>query len=286
MIKKWTKWSLMIPAGSILLFVALWPLIFSFVMSLFKWPKTPVDPMVFSWVYNYARIAVDPDFLDTFWVIVKFIAMAVPLELVFGFILALAIFNVTRFRGSLCSFLLIPSMLSPVAVGVIWILLFSTYYGPINYILDRLFSIKDVLWLASSKLALPSIVVADVWQWTPFVMIVLLAGLVSLPQELFEAASIDGASYWQALIYVTIPLLKPVILVALIMRTVDALKLFALPFVMTSGGPGASTETLTLYIYKVAFQFWDLSYAAALCLCFFIIAMVIVTACLRLILRS
>lgn len=283
---KHLKWLLVIPVVVLLLSVVLGPLIFSLAISFTKWPKIPIDPIVFAGLYNYVKLAVDSVLINAIWVTIKFIAIAVPLEFFLGLILALALLNINRFRGVICSYLLIPTMLAPVAVGVIWLLLFSVYYGPINYVLARLLSIKPILWTASVKWSLPTIVVADVWQWTPFMMVILLAGLVALPRDIYEAASVDGASSWQVFKHITLPLLKPIILAALIIRTVDALKVFDLPIVMTQGGPGASTETLSLYIYRVAFKFWNLSYAAAISFLFLIMVIAIVTAYLRSMMRS
>ena len=256
---------------------------FCCIYKFFKWPKLPFRPLIFAGLYNFIQLFHDPAFINSLRVSFQFVGVAVFFELIGGFVLALALANIKRFRGILCSYFLVPSMLPMVAVGVIWLLLFSMYYGPINYVLSILFDMKPVPWTASAKWSLWSIIIADVWQWTPFMMIIMLAGLVSIPQDPLEAAIVDGASSLQKLFYVTLPLIRPVILVALIIRTVDAFKVFGLPLVMTGGGPGNTTEVLSLYVYRVGFKFWNLSYAAAISLFFLVIIIAIITAYIRVI---
>jgi multiple sugar transport system permease protein len=156
-------------------------------------------------------------------------------------------------------------MLPPVVVGVIWRLMLNSNFGAVNGTLKRFgVNTEALVWTASPKLAMASVIAADVWQWTPFVFLILLAGLQAIPQEPYEAALIDGSSRWQTFLHVTLPLLKPAILIALLLRTMDLLRVFDQIFILTEGGPAFATETASLYIYRTAFRFSNFGYAAAM----------------------
>ncbi|HEV2717518.1 MAG TPA: sugar ABC transporter permease, partial [Terriglobales bacterium] len=165
------------------------------------------------------------------------------------------------FRG----LLVVPMMLPPVVVGVVWRLMLNSNFGALNGTLKGFGINTDRLtWTASPKLAMASVIMVDVWQWTPFIFLVLLAGLQAIPQEPYEAALVDGSNAWQTFRHVTLPLLKPAILIALLLRTMDLLRVFDHIFILTEGGPGFATETLSLYIYRSAFRFSNFGYAAAM----------------------
>ena len=161
--------------------------------------------------------------------------------------------------------LLIPMMLPPVVVGVVWRLMFNPDFGAINGTLKGAgVNTEALTWTASPGLALASVIAVDVWQWTPFMFLILLAGLQAIPQEPYEAAMIDGSNWWQTFRHITLPMLKPAILIALLLRTMDLLRVFDQIFILTEGGPGFATETVSLYIYRTAFRFADFGYAAAM----------------------
>jgi multiple sugar transport system permease protein len=156
-------------------------------------------------------------------------------------------------------------MLPTVVAGVVWRLMLNPNFGAVNGTLKGMGVNTDALtWTSSPNLAMISIIAVDVWQWTPFMFLILLAGLQAIPQEPYEAALIDGSSAWQTFRHVTLPLLKPAILVALLLRTMDLLRVFDQVFILTEGGPGFATETISLYIYRTAFRFSDFGYAAAM----------------------
>src|SRR6185503_18673060 len=182
-----------------------------------------------------------------------------------GLALALLLNSQMRGRAVFRSLLLLPMMLPPVVVGVVWRLMLTSNFGAVNGTLKTFGIQTDALtWTASPKLAMASVIVADVWQWTPFVFLILLAGLQAIPQEPYEAALIDGSTAWQTFRHVTLPLLKPAILIALLLRTMDLLRVFDQIFILTEGGPGFATETVSLYIYRTAFRFSNFGYAAAM----------------------
>ncbi|MBI3695359.1 MAG: sugar ABC transporter permease, partial [Acidobacteria bacterium] len=189
-----------------------------------------------------------------------------------------------EFRGRrvLRSILLIPMLLPPVVVAVIWRLILNPEFGVLNGTLRSLgFNTAKLTWAASEKTAMLSVILVDVWQWTPFMFLLLLAGLQGLPVEPFEAAVVDGASGWQVFRRLTLPMLRPVIAIAVLLRGMDLLRVFDQIFILTQGGPGFATETVTLYIYRTAFRFYNFGYAAAMSFVLLVATTLIARAFLR-----
>jgi multiple sugar transport system permease protein len=201
---------------------------------------------------NYERLFTgrDPDFWHAVLISVEFMVLATAVQMVLGFIIALML-NKREFRLKplIVGILIVPLAMTPTIAGQMWKLMFNAEYGLINYVLNALFGI-EVTWL-SSTMAFWSILIVDVWQFTPFVALILYAGLRSLPSEPLEAAMIDGAGSVRTLFHITIPMMKKLIFLALLMRAVDALKLFDTAFVLTQGGPGNATEFLSLHVYRL-----------------------------------
>jgi multiple sugar transport system permease protein len=187
------------------------------------------------------------------------------------------LFHVIERRRLVLTLLLIPMMLAPVAVGLIWKLLLQGDFGMVTYYLRQtgLLAIRDAL-LSDAGAVLPTIILIDLWQWTPFVTLVMLAGLLSLPREPFEAALMDGARPLQIFRDVTLPLLRPIIALVLLLRGIDAFKEFDKVFILTGGGPGTATELLSIYTYRVNFKSWDLGYGAT---CAFMVYLVVLILC-------
>ncbi|HSB10800.1 MAG TPA: sugar ABC transporter permease [Blastocatellia bacterium] len=214
---------------------------------------------------NFGRLAGDGFFLSALAHTLVYAAIALTFEFLLGLGLAVMLDRPLRGRSLFRSVLLVPMMLPPVVVGVVWRLMLNPDFGAINGTLKGAgVNTEALTWTASPILALGSVIAVDIWQWTPFMFLVLLAGLQSIPQEPYEAALIDGSSGWQTFLHVTLPLLKPAILIALLLRTMDLLRVFDQIFILTEGGPGFSTETVSLYIYRTAFRFADFGYAAAM----------------------
>ena len=227
---------------------------------------------------NYRRLVRDdPVFWSSFLLTLRFVVWAVVVEFVLGFALALLLYHHVRRRRFLLTGLLVPMMLAPVAVGLIWKLLLQGDFGMLTYYL-RAVGVIDVrtALLSSPDLVLATIVAIDVWQWTPFVTLVMLAGLLSLPREPFEAAVMDGARPYQVFRDVTLPLLRPIVALVLLLRGIDAFKEFDKVFILTGGGPGSATELLSIYAYRVNFKNWDLGYGAV---CAFMVYLVVLILC-------
>lgn len=201
-----------------------------------------------------------------------------------GFLLAVLL---NAYSGRLKSFfkgaLFVPLTVSPVVIGLIWILILNPTYGPVDYILRTLGIIRSpVNWLGSTELAMPSIIIANGWEYIPFVFLIIYAGLQTIPKQLYEAAEIDGMSHLQTFRYITLPLIRPIMLVAFLLNSIGILQGFALVYEVTSGGPGYSTYILSYYIYQVGFAFFHMHYAAALAILFLIIVGAYVFLILRL----
>jgi multiple sugar transport system permease protein len=247
------------PTIAVLVTLSIYPLIYAIRVSL-------QSNTASGWTTaNFSRLASDQFFLSALGHTFVYAAVALTIEFLLGLGLALLLDRSLRGRSLFRALLLIPMMLPPVVVGVVWRLMFNSDFGAINGTLKAAgVSTEALTWTASPQLALASVIAVDVWQWTPFMFLVLLAGLQAIPQEPYEAAMVDGSSWWQTFRHVTLPLLRPAILIALLLRTMDLLRVFDQIFILTEGGPGFATETVSLYIYRTAFRFFDFGYAAAM----------------------
>jgi multiple sugar transport system permease protein len=275
------KYYLFVPTLTVLIFMTVVPLIFSLVTSFTGYKATELGSFTFTGFNNFVRAFLDSDIWTSFWNTIRYVFFSVGIEFLLGMSMAVLlnrqIWGITFIR----TFLLLPMMVTPVAVGLLWRWMFNTDYGLINYFAGSWFGMDPVNWLGEHRFAMPIVIFVDVWQWTPFIILSLLAGLQSLSAEPYEAANIDGASAWQVFRYVTLPQLKSVILVVLLIRTIDAFKSFDVVWTLTNGGPGISTELFSSRIYRVAFKFWETGYASAISWLFLIVVMVITSLFIR-----
>lgn len=218
-------------------------------------------------IAHYTRLFQDRAFIVAAGQTVLYAAVALALEFGLGLALALLVDSLARGRALIRVGLLAPMLLPPVVAAVIWRLIYNPAFGVLNGTLRQLgFSTANLTWTNGRTTAMLSVILVDVWEWTPFLFLLLTAGLNAIPTEPLEAARTDGASYWQTLRDVILPLLKPAILLALLLRSMDLLRIFDQIFILTQGGPGSSTETASLYIYRTAFRFSNFGYAAAMSL--------------------
>ena len=192
-----------------------------------------------------------------------FTLLAVPLQLLFGLGIALLFNREFPGKGIVRTIILLPMVATPVAIALIWALMFNPSLGVLNYFLESV-GLPRSLWVANASLVIPSLVLVDVWEWTPFIALILLAALQGVPLEYYEAARIDGANAWQGFWYITLPGIRAAIVVAVILRSIDALKTFDIIYVITQGGPGTASETLNVFAFKTGFEFFRAGYAATL----------------------
>ena len=252
---------LVAPALAVLLALSIYPLLYSITVSL---QQETASGVVWT-LGHFRRLATDSFFRTAMAHTFVYALAALTCEFLLGLGLALLLNQQIRGRGLFRASLLVPMMLPTVVVGVEWRLMLNPNFGAINGTLKQFgVNTESLTWTASPRLAFVAVIAVDVWQWTPFVFLVLLAGLQAIPQEPYEAALIDGSSRWQTFRHVTLPLLKPAILIVLLLRTMDLLRVFDQIFILTEGGPGFATEMISLYIYRTAFRFSDFGYAAAM----------------------
>jgi multiple sugar transport system permease protein len=232
---------------------------------------------------NYRLIRSDPAFWDSLRVTGLFTGGAVMLEFLLGFGIALLLNRRLRGLGVVRTLMLLPMVMTPVIVGLTWRMLYSPTYGILDYLLSQL-GLPQPSWLDDGGLALWSVVTVDIWQWTPFMFLLLTAGLHSLPTEPYEAARVDGAGRLATFRHLTLPLMRNIIIIALIFRAIDAFDTFDIIWVLTNGGPGTATQTMTIYSYFQSFRWYNFSYGAALSVIMLLIVAVfcgVMTALMR-----
>ena len=259
------RWLMIAPTVSILAGLTVFPTIYMFKAAVQQISPDPSVPREFIGAANFTRMLSDPLFLNSLKNTFVFTVSAVSIEFLLGLGMALLLNRYINRFSFLKTILMLPMMLPPIAVAITWKLIYQPQFGILNELMFQL-GLPTQAWAGDVNLAMFSIILADVWEWTPFVFLLMLAGLASLPDEPYEAAELDGASAWRQFWDLTLPFLRPVIAIALLLRMMDALRLFDLVFILTRGGPAGATETLSLYIFKVAFTFVDIGYAAAISL--------------------
>jgi multiple sugar transport system permease protein len=277
---RYIRYLLLLPAVLLLLVFTIYPYIYALHISFYAYQYGRPTKLI--GLTNYQRMLGDSAFWQSMLRTVAFTVTVVLVELVIGLVLALLANREIRFRGFFRTSLFLPMVIAPVVVAIVWRLLYNQEFGLLNFLTDNVLHLGRPSWLGDPKLAFLSIALMDVWQWTPFMFLVLLAGLQSIPVELYEAAYVDGGTALQVLRYVTLPLLNATVLVALLVRTVDALRIFDQVFLLTQGGPGSTTEFVSLFIYKTAFKFSQMGYASTLLLVLFVITIALALIYIRL----
>ncbi len=272
---------LVVPTIALLLFIVIFPMIYSIYISATSFNFVHRELTKFVYADNFVRAFTDMRFLSSLRNTAVLVGVAVTVEFLLG--LAIALLFLEPFKGKTIALplLLLPMMITPVTVGYMFRLIYEVRTSPINYLIGLLGFNRNIEWTTSSSTAMLSILLVDIWEWTPFMMMVLLAGIVALPREPIEAAEVDGASGWQRMRWVTFPMLKPIVAIALLIRTLDAFKIFDSIFVVTFGGPGSATETGSFYAYLVGFRYFQMGYGSALSYILLIIITIVTTLIAR-----
>lgn len=266
------------PAGIFMLVFLVFPILFLIRDSFYKIDIINPSLREFVGFANYTNSLTSERFLKALWNTVVYIGVAVGLEFFIGLILALLLSN--AFKGSqfIRTLLLSPLMLAPLVTGIIWKFMLNDQFGIFNWGLYKLGILSDphqILWLSDSRFALYSTIIADIWLTTPFIMLVLLAGIKGIPISLYESAEMDGANKWHKFRYITFPSLIPVATVALLIRIIDAARTFDIVWVLTQGGPGFSSELLSTYMYKTLTRYGEVGESSAMAVIFIIILLVL-----------
>lgn len=259
-----TPYLFLAPAGIVLLVALFYPICYMIYASFLDWnPSQRIGEADFVGLRNYTKLFGDPAFRESLWVTIKFAMVVVTLEMFLGVGLAMLLDRNIRGMSMLRTLFILPMMIAPIVVGLMWRYMYHPTVGIFNKTLKS-WGFEPIPWLSDGDLAFASIIIADVWQWTPFIFILSLAALQSLPQSAIEASKIDGASGWQQIIYIKLPLMLPVLIVTCLLRLIDSFKVLEVILVMTNGGPGLSTEILSIRINRTASEFRELGEAAAM----------------------
>jgi multiple sugar transport system permease protein len=274
-------WPFVVPAVAVVGSVIVFPWVFTIWMSMHEW--TVGGARHFTGLSNYMRLATDDRFIASVGHTLVYTFLAVVLPLILGTLAALVFNSRLPFRGILRGLFVMPMMATPVAIALVWTMMFHPQLGVLNYLLS-LVGIGPQAWVFHPATVIPSLVLVETWQWTPLVMLIVLGGLAAIPAEPYESAAIDGANALQRFRYITLPMIAPFLMVAVIIRTIDALKSFDIIYAITQGGPGTASETINLYLYSVAFAYYDVGYGSAIAVVFF--ALVVVLSLLMLHLRQ
>jgi multiple sugar transport system permease protein len=263
---RWFRYGTLLPAVVILLALTVYPALNLVLMSGStiefahgeqRWAFTPLD--------NLKQLFGDTVFAISLKNTVIFVVVSVIVEMILGFALALLVSGAPRSKGLVRTLMILPILIPPVAIGSMWKLMYNYDFGILNQALG-LFDLQPVGWLSEPSLALAAVIVVDIWHWTPFIFLIMFAGVEGLPREVLEAARVDGATTWQTVRRVIIPLMAPALGVAFLLRSILAFKVFDEIFLLTSGGPGTATDVVSLHLYKVFFEQNKLGYGALLSL--------------------
>jgi multiple sugar transport system permease protein len=272
-------WPFVAPAMIVVLAVIVFPWVYTIWMSLHEWKVG--SPPTFVGLANYLRLPSDERFVESVGHTLLYTVLSVLLPLLFGTLAAVVFNNRFPMRGFFRGLFIMPMMATPVAIALVWTMMFHPQLGILNYLLS-LIGLPPSLWVFHPMTAIPSLVLVETWQWTPLVMLIVLGGLAAIPNEPYESAEIDGATTWQTFRYISLPLITPFLLIAAMIRMIDAVKSFDIIFAITQGGPGSASETINLYLYSVAFVYYDVGYASAIVVVFFALIVALAGALLRL----
>jgi multiple sugar transport system permease protein len=269
------------PAVLVLLLIGVFPLVYTLIVS-FQHITMMAEDTSFSGFINYARLFKDPRLWGAIGHTALFTAIALPIELVLGMGMALLFLDRMPGRQIFIALLVLPTVISPIVAGATWRLLFDNRFGPINQIIGWIWGEPvTILWIVNPALVYPAIILCEVWQWTPFMFLILLAGLANVDQSQLEAAEIDGAGWWRVFVRIVLPAIKPVLAIVLLIRALDLVRLFDIVWALTRGGPGTMTETISIYAYVQGFQQFETSYTAAIAVLIIVILSVLVIWALK-----
>ncbi len=272
-------WPFVLPAAVIVAAVILFPWAFTLFMSVHEWKVGGETPFV--GLANYLHLVEDERFRGAVWRTLYFTAFSTLAPLLLGVLAAVCFQANFFFRGVARTLFILPMMATPVAVALVWTMMFHPQLGVLNYLLTSI-GLPPSAWVYDAATVIPTLVMVETWQWTPLVMLIVLGGLASLPKDPYEAAILDGANGWQMFRHITLPLVWPFIIVAAMLRLVDALKTFDSIYVITLGGPGTASETINILLYQTAFAYYDLGYGSAMVVVFFVLILLISMLLLKL----
>jgi len=266
------RWVFPLPALVFVVVMMAFPIVYTVCNSLTGWSLSEGTPPDFVGLKNYVALIRDQRFLLAAARTFYFTVLAMAVEVVLGVAIALLLNRDFAGKRIVNSIMLLPMMATPVAIAMVWLFMYEPSAGVINHVL-RVLGLPTPLWIAGPGSVIPALALVDIWEWTPMIVLISLAGLAGLPADPYEAAEVDGATAWQTLWRVTIPMLMPTVTIAALLRLIDALKTFDIIYAMTGGGPGFSSETLNIYTYNQAFSYFSFGYASSALVVFFAIVL-------------
>jgi multiple sugar transport system permease protein len=278
----WTPELLLAPALVSIAAVMGFPLVYLCYMSLHKWSLIGYAAPAFVGAGNFIALVGDERFIQSLFRTLYFTALGLATNVPAGLGIALLLNRDFFGRGFLRALLIFPMVATPVAMGLVWVVMLDPSLGIVRYLFGVVGIANPPLWLSDTNWVIPTLVAVDAWMWTPMVALICSAGLAALPIEPFEAATVDGASAWQRFRYLTLPLLMPILLVVVMLRLMDLLKVIDIVYVMTSGGPGHASETINLYNYLVALSYDKIGYGSAVAVVLFALVLVATLGLIRL----
>jgi multiple sugar transport system permease protein len=250
----------------------LFPVLYTLFLSFTNWNLTSGMPLSIVFLKSYQKVLREPRFIAALGRTFSFTALAVAVETILGMIVALILNREFRGKGFTKLIMLLPLVSTPVAIGIVFNLFYDPTIGLANFVLTR-FGLPRQAWTGSAATVIPSLAIVDIWQWTPMIALILLSGLASLSSEPYESARVDGASEWQIFWRITLPMVTPTLLTALILRTIDALKTFDIIYAMTGGGPGYASETLNVMAFKYSFEYFRMGQASVILVFLFMLVL-------------
>ncbi|MGE5482006.1 MAG: carbohydrate ABC transporter permease [Bacteroidota bacterium] len=265
----------LLPSIALLTVIQVFPFAYTAILSFHNWYLPMQQSPVFSGLANYARAITDPRFLNSLKVLGQFSLGTLALEFTFGLAVALLLNRELHGRNLFRSLFILPMMATPAAMTLVWKVMLNPTTGVVNQLLDpvyRLLNVEPLAWAGSSSTAMLSVILVSFWRWAPFVMLILLAGLQSIPRSLYEAADVDGAGPWQKFLFITLPRLRGPLVIAFLFRSMDMLKTFDEVYILTGGGPAQTTELTNIYVFFQGFEAYQMGYSSALVMFLFAFA--------------
>lgn len=270
-----------LPAVLFVVVLMVFPVAYTFFLSFTDWTLTSGRPLSVVGLKRYLQVLKEPRFLEALGRTFYFTFGSVIVEMLLGTALALILNRSFKGKGVVKTLLLLPLVATPVAIGIVWNLFYDPTIGILNYVLSVL-KLPQSGWVSDAKSVMPSLIIVDIWQWTPMITIIVLAGLAGLSSEPYESAMVDGASARQVLFHITLPMLMPTILTAVILRAIDALKTYDIIYSMTGGGPGYASENLNVLAFKYSFEYFRMGQSAVMLVFLFIIVLLFSLLVMRL----
>ena len=270
-----------LPAVIFVVVLMVFPVGYTFFLSFTDWSLTSGRPLSVVGMKSYLQVLSEPRFLEALGRTFYFTFGSVIVEMVLGTVLALALNRTFKGKGVVKTLLLLPLVATPVAIGIVWNLFYDPTIGILNYVLSVL-KLPQSGWVSDAKTVMPSLIIVDIWQWTPMITIIVLAGLAGLSSEPYESAMVDGANGRQVLFLITLPMLMPTILTAVILRAIDALKTYDIIYSMTGGGPGYASENLNVLAFKYSFEYFRMGQSAVMLVFLFLSVLLFSLAVMRL----